>query len=104
MFDHANRNGWALIRGNEAGRETSANLLVRLEGSDPSYPGGYEPTPERTGVPCFFDDNPDSTSWADVTGDEYVARSPLCGQTRRSTPRLGFTLRTAAASIILHIG
>ncbi len=79
VFDHANRNGWALIRGDEAGKETTANLLVRLKGDDPSYPGGYTPTSDRSGVPCFFDDNPDSTSWADVVGDEYVASAQNLG-------------------------
>lgn len=79
VFDHANGNGWALIRGDEAGKETTANLLVRLKGDAASYVGGYTPTSERTGVPCFFDDNPDSTSWADVVGDEYVASAQNIG-------------------------
>jgi hypothetical protein len=78
VFDHAGRNGWALIRGDEAGKETTANLFVRLKGDDSSYPGGYTPTSERTGVPCYFDDNPDS-SWVDVTGDEYVASAQNIG-------------------------
>lgn len=79
VFDHADRNGWALIRGDEAGKETTANLFVRLKGDDPSDPGGYTPTSERTGVPCFFDDDPDATSWTDVVGDEYVASARNIG-------------------------
>ncbi len=53
VFDHADDNGWAIIRGDESGRDTTANLFVRLKGDDPSYPGGYTPTSERGGVPCY---------------------------------------------------
>ncbi|MET0323650.1 MAG: hypothetical protein ABW219_00410 [Ilumatobacteraceae bacterium] len=79
VFDHAEANGWAVMRGDEQGAEITSNLLVRLKGSSPSYQGGYEPTPERTGVPCYFDDNPSATSWAEVTGDEYVASAANIG-------------------------
>ncbi len=30
-------------------------------------------------VPCYFDDNPTATKWADVTGDKYVASAANIG-------------------------
>ena len=44
-----------------------------------TVPGGFEPTSDRSGVPCYFDDNPDATNWTDVTGDEYVASAQNIG-------------------------
>lgn len=79
VFDLADRQGWALLRGGAQGRETTANLFLRQKGTSPSYPGGFEPTPERSGVPCYFDDHPDATSWSEVTGDTYVASAKSIG-------------------------
>jgi hypothetical protein len=79
VFDLADQQGWALLRGGEQGDVTTANLFLRMKGTSPSYPGGFEPTSERSGVPCYFDDNPDATSWTQVTGDEYVASAQNIG-------------------------
>src|SRR5262249_31433674 len=73
VFAYARRNGWAIMRGGLEGTITTANLFVRLKGASPSYSGGYTPTSERQGVPCYFDDNPDATKWTAVTGSQYVA-------------------------------
>ncbi len=79
VFDLAEQNGWALLRGGEQGDETTANLFLRMKGTSPSYQGGFVPTSERAGVPCYFDDDPDATSWAQVTGDTYVASARSIG-------------------------
>ena len=78
MFALAQKNGWALLRGGEQGKVTTANIFVRLKGSSPSYQGGYTPTSDRKGVPCYFDANP-SQSWSQVTGDQYVASAKNIG-------------------------
>ena len=79
VFEHAHQNHWALIRGGEPGPVTSSNMLVRTKGAADDYQGGYTPTPERGGVPCYFDDHPDASSWSDVVGDEYVASGENIG-------------------------
>jgi hypothetical protein len=79
VFDYVDRNGWAIMRGGEEGPVTTANLIVRLKGASPSYAGGYTPTAERQGVPCYFDDNPSAARWSDVTGDQYVASARSIG-------------------------
>jgi hypothetical protein len=79
VFAHAGQQGWALLRGDEEGSVTSANLFVRLKGADPSYAGGYAPTADVPGVPCYFDDNSDATNWSDVVGDTYVASGANIG-------------------------
>ena len=76
---YATTQGWALMRGGEQGDVTTANLFLRMKGTSPSYQGGFTPTSDRSGVPCYFDDHPSSTSWADVTGDEYVASAENIG-------------------------
>ena len=76
---YAKKQGWALLRAGEKGDVTTANLFLRMKGTSPSYQGGFTPTSERPGVPCYFDDHPTSTSWADVTGDEYVASAKSIG-------------------------
>ena len=78
VFSLAEKNGWALMRGGEQGKVTTANLFVRLKGASPSYQGGYTPTSDRQGVPCYFDANP-SQSWSQVTGDQYVASAKNIG-------------------------
>jgi hypothetical protein len=72
VFKEARRNGWALIRGGGSGEITTANLFVRLKGADPSYTGGYSPTSDVSGVPCYFDNDP-TASWTSLTGQTYVA-------------------------------
>jgi hypothetical protein len=79
VFDHAVDNGWALLRGDDQGAVTTSNVFVREKGSSPSYQGGYTPTSERTGVPCYFDDNPTASQWNQVTGDQYVASAQNIG-------------------------
>lgn len=79
VFDLAKQNGWALLRGGEQGKETTANLFLRMKGTSPSYQGGFTPTSERPGVPCYFDDHPQSSSWAKVAGDRYVASAASIG-------------------------
>lgn len=78
VFAVAKAKGWAVMRGGQEGPITTANLFVRLKGSSPSYQGGYTPTDDRTGVPCYFDDNP-TQSWAELTGDQYVASAANIG-------------------------
>ena len=79
LFDKATNEGWAIIRGDEEGPAITSNLLVRLKGADSSYTGGYAPTDEVGGVPCYFDDDPDASAWSDVSGDEYVASGASIG-------------------------
>jgi hypothetical protein len=79
VFDHAKTNGWAIIRGDEQGTVTTSNVFVRMKGASPSYQGGYAPTSERAGVPCYFDDNPSAKRWHEVTGDTYVASAKNIG-------------------------
>lgn len=79
VFAHAEQNGWALIRGDEGGPLTTPNLLIRLKGASESYPGGYTPTADRSGVPCYFDDNPNATKWNEVSGEKYVASAQNIG-------------------------
>jgi hypothetical protein len=79
VFDHAKANGWAILRGDQQGQVTTANLFVRMKGASPSYQGGYTPTSERAGVPCYFDDNPTARRWHQVTGDQYVASAEHIG-------------------------
>ena len=79
VFALAKKNGWALVRGGEQGDATTANMLLRMKGTSESYQGGFTPTADRKGVPCYFDDNTSSTKWADVTGDQYVASAKNIG-------------------------
>jgi hypothetical protein len=72
VFKEARRNGWALMRGGGSGAVTTANLFVRLKGADPSYTGGYSPTPNVPGVPCYFDDDP-TAPWTALTGATFIA-------------------------------
>jgi hypothetical protein len=78
VFALAKKNGWALMRGGQQGTVTTANLFVRLKGSSPSYQGGYTPTSERQGVPCYFDANP-TQAWSQLTGGTYVASATNIG-------------------------
>ena len=78
VFALALKNGWALMRGGEQGKVTTANLFVRLKGASASYQGGYTPTSDRPGVPCYFDANP-TQSWSQVTGNQYVASAKNIG-------------------------
>jgi hypothetical protein len=78
LFELAERNGWAIMRGGQEGPITTPNLFVRLKGSSPSYSGGYTPTSDREGVPCYFDDNPTAT-WTELSGDEFVASAQNIG-------------------------
>lgn len=75
---YATKNGFAVMRGGQKGPVTTPNLFVRLKGASPSYQGGYTPTADRTGVPCYFDANP-SASWTQLTGDQYVATARNIG-------------------------
>jgi hypothetical protein len=79
VFAYADRKGWAILRGGEQGPVTTANLLIRLKGASASYSGGYTPTSQRTGVPCYFDANPSAKRWDDVTGTRYVAAGTNIG-------------------------
>jgi hypothetical protein len=79
VFDYADRRGWAIVRGGDAGPVTTANLLIRLKGASPSYAGDYSPTSDRPGVPCYFDDHPAAKRWSDVTGSKYVASGENIG-------------------------
>jgi hypothetical protein len=78
VFAVAKKQGWAIMRGGQEGEVTTANLFVRLKGSDPSYQGGYTPTSERKGVPCYYDNNP-SQSWSQLTGNQFVASAANIG-------------------------
>lgn len=78
VAEYAERNGWAIMRGGQEGPITTPNLFVRLKGASPSYTGGYTPTSERAGVPCYFDDDT-TASWSELTGDQYVASAQNIG-------------------------
>lgn len=79
LVAHAAEQGWAVMRAGEQGEVTTANLFLRMKGTSPSYQGGFTPTADRAGVPCWFDDHTSSTSWSDVTGDQYVASAQNIG-------------------------
>ena len=78
VFAYAKKSGWAIMRGGAEGPVTTPNLFVRLKGASPSYSGGYTPTADRKGVPCYFDDNP-SAAWSDTEGDQFVATAENIG-------------------------
>jgi hypothetical protein len=78
VFAYAKANGWAVMRGGAKGPVTTPNLFARLKGASPSYSGGYTPTSQRQGVPCYFDDHP-TAKWAGLTGDQYVASGKNIG-------------------------
>jgi hypothetical protein len=48
-------------------------MFVRMKGASESYQGGYTPTSARSGVPCYFDDNPSAIHRYEATGDQCVA-------------------------------
>lgn len=73
VFSYAHSHGWALIRGDRPGKLTTANLFIRMKGASPSYQGGYTPTSERQGVPCYFNNHPKDTHWYSIHGQKYVA-------------------------------
>lgn len=79
VFDLARQQGWVLMQGGEAGPEATANLFLRMKGTSPSYQGGFTPTPDRAGVPCYFDDHQKDTTWSTVTGQKYVATAASIG-------------------------
>ena len=78
VFAYAKSHGWAILRGGQKGTVTTPNLFVRLKGASPSYSGGYTPSPDRKGVPCYFDNHP-TAAWSALTGDEYVASAKNIG-------------------------
>lgn len=71
LFRKAARRGWVLLRGGEENAITTANILVRQKGAAADYSGGFEPTDEVSGVPCFFDDS--SGAWSSIDDATYVA-------------------------------
>ena len=79
VFAYARQQGWALMQGGEASSRTSANVLIRLKAAAATYTGGYEPTADVAGVPCYFDGKPSGAPWSEVTGDEYVASGANIG-------------------------
>ena len=48
VFRYARENGWVIVRGGTSGRQTSANVLIRIKGAMSSYFGS------TSNVPCFF--------------------------------------------------
>jgi hypothetical protein len=74
VFRYANSQGWAIVRSGTAGRQTKANVLIRIKGSASNYTGNI------SGVPCFYGtpSNPQNTGakWSTVPvgpGSPYVA-------------------------------
>ena len=49
VFRYARKEGWAIVRGGTSGRQTSANVLIRIKGAKSDYFGS------TSNVPCFFD-------------------------------------------------
>lgn len=78
VVEVARANGWAILRGGQQGPITTPNLFVRLKGASSSYQGGYTPTADRQGVPCYFDTDA-TASWSQLTGDQYVASAQNIG-------------------------
>ncbi len=49
VFGYARKEGWVIVRGGTSGRQTSANVLIRIKGARSNYFGS------TSNVPCFFD-------------------------------------------------
>lgn len=79
VFALARDKGWVLMQGGEKGEVTTANLFLRMKGTAEGYQGGFTPTDERSGVPCYFDDHQKDKSWSTVTGQKYVASAASIG-------------------------
>jgi hypothetical protein len=84
LFAYALAQKWALVQGGRVGPLTTANLLLRLKRANATYYGAYTPLPPnppdqpgRAGVPCYFNNLPQGTSWRELeTADDpmhYVA-------------------------------
>jgi hypothetical protein len=91
VWRYANEQGWAIIRGGTEGRQSSANMLLRVKGSASDYGG------RLSNVPCYFGtpsapENADA-QWQDVpvqAGSEFVASPANLGT---AAPQ-GVTCRT----------
>jgi hypothetical protein len=65
VFDYADAQGWAIVRGGTEGREASANVLFRIKGAASDYYGA------DSNVPCFFDEPQNKHKrWDDVPVDD----------------------------------
>lgn len=77
VFDYARRKGWAIVRGGTSGRQTSANVLVRVKAPASDYFGG------ESHLPCFFD-APENRHkpWSEIpvqNGSPWVASAENLG-------------------------
>lgn len=77
VFDYADAQGWAIVRGGTEGREASANVLFRIKGAASDYYGA------ESNVPCFFDQPQNRhKAWRDVPvydGSPWVASAANLG-------------------------
>lgn len=77
VFAYAKEKGWAIVRGGTSGRQTSANVLVRVKAPASDYFG------RESKLPCFFDE-PDNKNkpWSDIpvqNGSPWVATAKNLG-------------------------
>ena len=77
VFRHARERRWAIIRGGTAGRQTTANVLIRIKGARSDYFGAI------SNVPCFFDEPQNRNKpWSAIPvhrGSKWVATAKNLG-------------------------
>jgi hypothetical protein len=77
VFRYARQNGWVIVRGGTSGRQTSANVLIRIKGAKSNYFGS------TSNVPCFFDSHKNqSKPWSAIpvqNGSKWVASAKNLG-------------------------
>ena len=77
VFRHARKKGWAIVRGGTAGRQASANVLIRVKAPASDYYGRTE------NLPCFFDKPPNKHKpWSELPvqrGSKWVATAKNLG-------------------------
>jgi hypothetical protein len=77
VFSNARKQRWAIVRGGTAGRQTTANVLIRIKDARSDYFGAISK------VPCFFDDpSNDDKPWSAIPvqrGSKWVATAKNLG-------------------------
>jgi hypothetical protein len=77
VFRYARKEGWVIVRGGTSGRQTSANVLVRIKGAASNYFGS------TSKVPCFFDSTENRQKpWSAIPvqgGSKWVATAKNMG-------------------------
>ena len=77
VLSYARKQRWAIVRGGTAGRQTTANVLVRIKGAASDYYGA------TSKVPCFFDPRKNRRKpWTAIPverGSRWVATAKTLG-------------------------